>query len=465
VAASGSDSLTQTVNPASLQQSTTTLISSANPSTLGAPVTFTAVVTAPGFAGTPTGTVTFTIDGNAQAPLSLAVVGSRGEAQFVTSALAAGQHSVTVSYSGDANVGPSSGSLPTQFVNAPGVQATTTHVTSSLNPSTVGQPVTFTAVVTAPGFSESPTGTVIFTIDGQAQTPVQVSVAGGLHQAQFVTSTLGIGQHSVTATYSGDSALASSTVASALIQNVGPRATAIAAVSSADPSNVGQPVTFTATVTPSAGASVVSGSVTFAIDGKVQAPVPLKITSAGEQAAIEISGLSAGEHVVTAIYSGDATDSATSLARPLIQAVNESLASPPEVTGVQRFGFHMHPTILVLTFNTGLDPISATNLKNYVLTDPAGRSIGIKWASYDPFSHTVTLLPRARVNLHRTYRLRVKGANPNGIASTKHTLLDGTGNGKSGTDFVTNLDSSSAVLPPALAQNLQKQIERNQRRR
>src|SRR5262249_48076737 len=75
---------------------------------------------------------------------------------------------------------------------------------SSLNPSTVGQELTFTAFVTAQGFQGTPTGTVTFTIDGQAQTPVPLSVVGGVDQAQFTTSTLTAGQHSVTAVYSGD---------------------------------------------------------------------------------------------------------------------------------------------------------------------------------------------------------------------------------------------------------------------
>ena len=81
-------------------------------------MTFTAVVTAPGFQGTPTGTVTFTIDGQAQTPVTLAVVGGNDQAQFTTSTLAAGSHTVSAAYSGDANVSASSGSLPTQTVNA-----------------------------------------------------------------------------------------------------------------------------------------------------------------------------------------------------------------------------------------------------------------------------------------------------------------------------------------------------------
>ena len=129
-------------------------------------MTFTAVVTATGYQGTPTGTVTFTIDGQAQTPVPLSVVGGVDEAQFTTSTLAAGPHSVTAAYSGDTNVSASSGSLPTQTVNAPSLQPTTTTLTSSSNPSTVGQQVTFTAVVSPGTSAGTPTGTVTFTIDG-----------------------------------------------------------------------------------------------------------------------------------------------------------------------------------------------------------------------------------------------------------------------------------------------------------
>ena len=134
-------------------------------------MTFTAVVAAIGYQGTPTGTVTFTIDGRAQPPVPLAVVGDKGEAWFVTSTLAAGNHTVIAAYSGDTNVNPRNGSLPTQTVTAPGLPATTTTLTSSLDPSTVGQPVTFTAVLTSAGYQGTPTGTVVFTIDGQTQPP------------------------------------------------------------------------------------------------------------------------------------------------------------------------------------------------------------------------------------------------------------------------------------------------------
>src|SRR5262249_54101880 len=150
------------------------------------------------------GSVTFAIDGKAQSPVPLSVVGGKDEAQFSSATLSAGQHSITATYSGDASFSPSSGSLPTQTVSAPKSQPTTTSTASSLNPSTVGQPVTFMAVVTAPRAQGPLKGSVTFAIDGQSQSPVPLSMVGGKDEAQFSTSTLGAGQHSITAAYSGD---------------------------------------------------------------------------------------------------------------------------------------------------------------------------------------------------------------------------------------------------------------------
>jgi hypothetical protein len=302
---------------------------------------------------------------------------------------------------------------------------------------------------------------VTFSIDGQAQSPVPLSVVGGVVEAQFVASALAVGQHSIKAAYSGDSSFASSTAASPLVQVVRANATTITVVSSANPSSEGQPVTFTATVTPAAGGGgALAGSVTFTIDGKVQASAPLKLTRRGDQAFVQISTLSAGRHTVTATYSGDASDSASSVATSLVQTVIASPVSVPTVTLVQRFGYHMHPTVLVVTFSMDLDPTSATNPKNYVLVDPSGRRIGFKSISYDASAHTVTLRPRELVNLHHNYRFVIRGSGTHGVASAAHTLLAGGGDGQPGTDFVTTLNWRQVVLPPWLALKLHQQHER-----
>ncbi len=75
-----------------------------------------------------------------------------------------------------------------------------TTVTSSLNPSHVGNSVTFTATV-EPYCVGTPTGTVIFTIDLTPTSPITLD---GGSQATYTTSALSVGVHSVTVTYSGD---------------------------------------------------------------------------------------------------------------------------------------------------------------------------------------------------------------------------------------------------------------------
>jgi hypothetical protein len=87
--------------------------------------------------------------------------------------------------------------------------ATTTALDVAPTISSFGQPVTLTAVVATAG-TGTPTGTVTFTIDGQARAPVSLTEVGGSDQATFTTSTLMPGTHTITAAYSGDTTFASS---------------------------------------------------------------------------------------------------------------------------------------------------------------------------------------------------------------------------------------------------------------
>ena len=81
------------------------------------------------------------------------------------------------------------------------VSSATTALTSSSNPSSIGQAVTFAATVTSQGFKIMPTGTVSF-FDG-TKTFGTVELNGNV--ANITTSGLSIGTHSITAVYSGDS--------------------------------------------------------------------------------------------------------------------------------------------------------------------------------------------------------------------------------------------------------------------
>src|SRR5262249_44515034 len=148
---------------------------------------------------------------------------------FTTSTLAVGSHTITAVYGGDANF---NGSTSPELLQPVLTADTTTALASSVNPSVYGQSVTFTATVSvvAPGLG-TPDGTVTFTIDGVSQGDVTLS--GG--QASFSTSALGMGDHTVTATYNGAASFNASTSAD-LTQTVNKANSSVAVASSANPS-------------------------------------------------------------------------------------------------------------------------------------------------------------------------------------------------------------------------------------
>lgn len=173
---------------------TTTLASPGpNPSNYGDSLTFTATVAAvDGGAGTPAGSVTFT-DG--VTVLAVVPVDGSGEAEYVTSTLALGSHSIGASFTGSTGWLGSSGTSISQTVQGP----TTTTLGSSLNPSVIDQTLTFTATVAAVnGGAGTPTGTVDFTEGATTLASVAVNGSG---QASFNISTLSIGGHTIVATF------------------------------------------------------------------------------------------------------------------------------------------------------------------------------------------------------------------------------------------------------------------------
>jgi uncharacterized repeat protein (TIGR03803 family) len=101
------------------------------------------------------------------------------------------------------------------------LQTTATSLTSSQNPGPYGQAVVFTATVT-PQSSGTPTGIVTF-YDGTAALGVQ-SLSGGT--AQYSTSNLTAGSHSITAVYGGDSNYQGSS-SSPLSQTINPATTTV----------------------------------------------------------------------------------------------------------------------------------------------------------------------------------------------------------------------------------------------
>ncbi len=321
------------VAPAALAglPTSTTVVSSANPSAQGQTVTFTATVFAA--SGTPTGAVVF-MDGTATIGSALLV---DRRATYATSMLAVGSHSITAVYQGDGAYDGSYSPPVTQVVLAGPGTPTTTTLSSVPNPSTAGQIVTFTATVNCPG--GAPSGTVQFFRNG-----VYLSIsplAGGV--AVMQTTDLAEGSHSMTAAFSGGDGCAASTSAALLqVVNAAPKTpTSVNLTASPNPSVAGDPVTFTATVSSSQGPP--PGTVNFT-DGGVQFGTA---TLSNGKAALTTSSLSAGTHLIRAVYPGNSAFSASNSpnlsqtvrsadTRPVLtSSANPSVFAQPVVFQVQ----------------------------------------------------------------------------------------------------------------------------------
>jgi hypothetical protein len=276
----------------------TTLVSSSNPSVYGSSVTFTSSVS--GGSGTPTGTVTF-FDGNT--PLgSGAQTMSAGAASIMVSTLAVGSHSITAVYSGDANNATSTSPAVSHVVDTatPGMV-----LTSSLNPSGLGQSVTLAATVT-PTIA---TGNVTFTYNNG--TTAVATLSGGT--ATLVTSALALGSQVVGASYPGDS---NDNAASATLTQVVKAATTTTLTSSLSTSTYGETVTLTATLNPLSA----TGTITFK-DGVTALASPVTLVSG--VAHLPISSLAVGAHSLTAVYGGDASNAASTSTPALSHPVTQ----------------------------------------------------------------------------------------------------------------------------------------------
>ena len=313
----------------------TTLTSSVNPSISGQSVRFTATVTAA--AGTPTGTVTFN-DG-------FTVLGtgtlSGGKATYTTSALSVGSHPITASYGGDATNDVSTSNVLVQVVNSK--PKAIVNLSSSLNPSVYGQSVSFTTTLSP----STATGTVQFQIDG-TNFGGAVTLSGGKAVSGSTTS-LSIGSHNITATYSGDSTYGSTTAT--LVQKVLCK-TVCTWPSKPNPCNWGLPCIFNVQIgCQSPGTGTPTGTVTF-YDGSNNLG-NCSLSSNGSASFIT-GNLGIGSHNISFIYSGDDNDSGSTSAvvTQIVNAINTS-TSLSSFAGTSVFGQSV-------TFTANVTPITAT---------------------------------------------------------------------------------------------------------
>jgi uncharacterized repeat protein (TIGR03803 family) len=278
---------------------TTKLKSSPNPTLFGQTAKFIATVT-PKLAGTPTGTVTFS---EGQTILGTATI-LGNQATLPVGVLPVGKNLITATYTGDSNYLGSAGST-SHVVNQ---ASTTVNLSSGQNPSGLGQPVTFTANI-QPQYGGQASGGVNFYDSGTLLGAASV----GNNSANFTTSSLSLGTHSITAMYSGDSNLSGSTSKS--LSQVVKNASTTSLTSSQNPSQKGSTVSLTVTVTSSV--ETPTGTVQIFNDNR-QLFATLTLSSGTAQYSTSL--LPPGTDVITAVYSGDSVV-AGSTSAPLDQVV------------------------------------------------------------------------------------------------------------------------------------------------
>jgi hypothetical protein len=249
------------VKPAPLT-STTALQTSLATATPGAAITLTASV----FGANPTGSVSFSANGNNLGTEALV----NGSAILPTSFANAGSYTVTATYEGDSN-NTASTSSPVAITITPATSSTTLQATPSAG--NVNGQITLKASVSG----DSPSGSVSFSAGSTSLGTVTLTNGVATLQTSFGAA----GSYATTATYQGDQNNAASTSSAVTIVIAAPDFT----VTATPPSGTitpGQTATFTFTVTPVGG---YAGTVKFACG-----PLPAEAACSFSPASVAPSG-------------------------------------------------------------------------------------------------------------------------------------------------------------------------------
>ncbi|MDR3724878.1 MAG: Ig-like domain repeat protein [Terracidiphilus sp.] len=299
--------------------------------------------------------------------------------------------------------------------DATAVNSTSISVSTSLTPSNYGSPVTFTAIVTTGSGTGSLTGTVNF-YDGSTPlaSNVVINGSGSTATASYTSSTLAVGAHSITASYSGDSTHFSSlstdpnkTIAP-LVQIVN-EATTTVLKSSLNPVALNASVTFTATVAAPAGGGVTpAGSVTF-YDGL--ASLGTGTLSSSGVATYATSTLTAGVHSITATYPGN---SATHVLGSTSATLSQSVQAPS--TGSITSSLNPAPYGGPVTFTATIQPSGSAAPTGTITFYDGTTQIGIGTLSGSPAIATFTTTSLA-IGSHSIYA-SYGGDSSNGASQT-----------------------------------------------
>jgi hypothetical protein len=401
----------------SLELTTTSVVSSLNPSSYGQTVTFTATV-APAVSGIPTGTVTF-YDGATL--LGESSLSSNAVATFSTSTLAEGTHSISATYFGDTQFVPSKSSLVSQVVNgavgrlvktllafAPQVVGTTSSTLNETLNNDGDEQMTVTGVTTTGDFSVQSN----YCMSG---------VKPGTHCNVYVVfNPTQTGPRTGTLTFTDD---ATNSPQTAKLTGTGLYATTTGVVSSPNPSNFNQAVTFTATVAPE-GVGTPTGTVTFLDGTKI---LGSSLLNSSGVATFTTSTLAVGTYSITSTYNGD-SNFASSTSAVLSQVVQGTVAVTLSTTSLSFGNQAVNTTSAAKTVtltNTGTATLDISSI-TFTGADPSDfaqtNTCGTTVAAKGKCTISVKFTPQATGT--RTATLNVKDTANNSPQTVK---LTGTG--------------------------------------
>ena len=280
----------------------------------GTSVTVTATLT--GSNGTPSGSISYTLDGTAQPDVTLS---SGGVATFtLPGTLAVGTHNIVVSYlPGDPHYQTQT---PSQsFTLTVSAYASATTLTTSKTTITFGQSVTFTAAVTANG-SPVTSGTVTFQFTNGSGGSLGAATLNGSGIATLTTTNLPVGNDQITASLVAnvDDAASTSAPVSVTVNAVSPLPTTTTLTASAPSITYGQSETLTATVTAN-GSPVTSGTVTFSNGSNSIGAAPLNSSGV---ATLTTTALPVGSDSITATFIATPSDSTSTSTPPTVVTVS-----------------------------------------------------------------------------------------------------------------------------------------------
>ncbi|WQB72829.1 Ig-like domain-containing protein [Prescottella equi] len=319
----------------------TTLAAVTGPVTAGQLVTLTATVTG-GAQGDP---VDF-YDGAAK--LGSGTLNASGVATFTWTSTTQGSHSLQAKYPGTAKANPSDSAQQSVSVAVP-----TSMTVSAPSTALTGTAATLSATVTP----SNAVGTVQFKDNGaNIGSPQSVSNGTATLQHTFATA----GSHSITAEFSGAGFVSSSAPAQTITVSVPDLATTTT-LTVPQTARTGTEVTLSADVAPNPG----SGTVQFKDNG-AEIGAPVAISNGTAQLPHTFS--SAGQHSITAVFSGAPGFTASSAAAQPVtvsvpdQATTTTLTVPPTAETNQQ-----------VTLTANLDP---TNASGTVQFKDNGTNIG-----------------------------------------------------------------------------------------